>query len=274
MKRFLLFLPLLFVTLLSLIGSFSTAHAQPLKPHAFYNNYSQQDWPGNTQGGNSKFFMDNPGVSDGESWERYIMLCDNSACNSHFVQFGIRKCAGKTSCGPCAYKSVGGLWEFIYGDHIVYCVALPTQYINTEQSFSIFDATNNTTDMDFNNPDGSSMPCHGSCSAPQEGQHAWNHIFLFEGVDATFSNTHKVYGGTWTNNQWLQNHTQWTYQNTTGNGINQGNPPQMGWDAGTCLDYTCNFPAGSSNNGGIMGSCVYDPPNNPPDHPNECRWRA
>jgi len=121
---------------------------------------------------------------------------------------------------------------------------------NTAQYFAIYDNSVRAGDYEFqifNAP--SDAPCGALPCSIFTAAFTWYHIDLKEYIYASFgTGQHKVYGGSWTLNQWMNSVYRFVTQNVDGSIIALSNPPQMGW----------GVPPHSSTTGGSLISCDYD----------------
>lgn len=241
--------------LAALLMLFVSLSASPAgaQPSGSFNATSIQEWQGNMKGAWSDFWVDNPGLGSGEYWERYIEI--GTATWTHIEQFGVEKC-GSSGAGCLKCGSNGpGLFEFFYTSEInyTYCARVPSDAINTHMGFSIYENSLDIGLIQFQIMNGpKDMPCSGPCPE-RTGTQTWYHIQLKEVIKSTFTG-HKVWGGEWTLNQWMDGNHVFHYQ--TGPGFirqGPGNPPQMGWNIASY-----SHPPAPGNSGGSLASCVYD----------------
>ena len=251
------------VALSMLIVSLSAPPAMA-KPSGSFDAASKQEWQGNTKGAWSQFWIDTPGLGSGEHWERYIEIATSNW--SRVEQFGVEKCGGGSGgCPICGAPGKGGgsggkgAGLFVFesssgngiGGDLLNCDSVPTDDINNTVRFSIYENSIDTSLIEFDNGLGD-LPCSAICPW-HTGAQTWYHIQLVETLKATFTG-HKVYGGDWIYNQWMDSNHNFHYQTNAGfMRQGPGNPPQMGWNVGL---YT--FPPAPGGQGGRMGSCDYD----------------
>lgn len=241
------------VALSMLMVAFSASPAKAQSSGSF-NATSIQEWQGNMNGALSYFWIDNPTLGNGEHWERYIEIA--TATWNHVEQFGVEKCGSSGAGCPICGSNGPGLFEFFYTSEIHYtqCFKVPSDAINTQMGFSIYENTNDPGIVEFqifNGPN--DMPCNPGECPQRTGYQTWYHIQLKEVIKATFTG-HKVWGGEWSANQWMNSGYHFNYQTNAGF-IRQGpgNPPQMGWNIASY-----SYPPAPGNSGGVLASCDYD----------------
>lgn len=238
-------------------GAASARSISRARPDARALSAIQWPSPNGVYGAQTSMWMDNPGLGTNDDWFRAIELQSGSTD----AYFGIEKCGIRTACTFCFNNAGGILYLFItYSGATTFCTAVPADAKNTPVSFLLY---NSNGDLEAQTKDGpSDMPCAGICSDANKGSKTWGSIILDEFIDSTFTG-HRVYGGNWTNNQYLNTKTPpaWVYQTNPGGVLNgPGNPPQMGWDY--CVPFNgfqwCFAPS-TNNPGGSLASCDYIP---------------
>jgi hypothetical protein len=227
---------------------YPSVSAKATIPESFHSGFSIQRWPGTVNGARSKFWIDVPTMAGGETWERYLQLTTQDG--NDWFQFGVESCGSSTRCTFC---KASGFWIFLFASSTgqpAICYTIPADMKNTAQYFAIYDNSVRAGDYEFqifNAP--SDAPCGTlPCSIFTAG-FTWYYIDLKEYIYASFgTGQHKVYGGFWLLNQWMDSNYNFKYQTVDGSFIAISNPPQMGWDQ----------PPRLSNTGGSLISCDYD----------------
>lgn len=199
-------------------------------------------WNGTMHGAMTRTIVDNPGLSIGDSYEKYIDLQGSGdtvyvgIANGSFCSFG------SIQYFYAIYSSSGNP---LYSN----CFGVAKYDINTYTTFGVsFYASNGGgTFVWINNTFSGDDYCN-PCGFPTgSAGEQWNRITLFVTVSALVTG-HLVWGGDWYANQWFSG-SAWNYQTRNFDYRRHNDPPQFYW---------YHVPA-PGNVGGDLYSCVYLP---------------
>lgn len=220
----------------------------------YYNNLGIQQWPGNTKGGYTQMWIDNPVINSGEVWSRYLEL--ETQDKTGVIQFGIENCNNQSTwCeGTCA-SQFGGTFHGIFSwstGGLGGCWPWKGDWGNAEWQMAIYtNSVNGDSELQtYGGP--SDLPCQGPCSDNRDISKPWYYIRNSEHVHLVSTNINfRVWGGDWRFNQWMDSNYNFQYQQVSGTLYISGNPPQMGYDPSWA------YPPLPGNNGGALASCDY-----------------
>lgn len=263
MKRF--FIPLAGVLCVSLLILVSlllpatrhfSAKASPSTSEIVGQISADTRWAGGVRGVQVNFTLSNPSVNcaNGEGYERYVAL-PQSTSSDYSVYAGEVLCANTDNLWGCTNDTLSVFLEIDSpSGQPLYTVCdspLSNNDVNKLVDYQIDDYTSGGGGVNVWEKGEFSGHHYNSCNPCSYffgRTNTFGSITLYEIMSTANFTGHRVWGSEWVNNQ---------YDSTSGNGwhfqgnggtVVAGDPVQMGWHS---------VPAGSSNNGGTLYSCVY-----------------